>query len=96
MKKVTYTLDEETLDTLERIAERLSKPKSQVVREAIKLYGEEVHRLSHEEREAMLRLFDEVTAKIPSRPRDAVERELTSVRRARRSYGRGTEPEKDR
>lgn len=96
MKKATYTLDEETLDTLERMAERLSRPKSQVVREAIKLYGEEIDRLSEEEREAMLRLFEEVTGKIPDRPRDDVELELREVRRARRSGGRRTVPKKDR
>jgi metal-responsive CopG/Arc/MetJ family transcriptional regulator len=96
MKKVTYTLDEETLDTLERMAERLDRSKSQVVREAIKLYGEEVDRLSDEERDAMLRLFDEVTAAIPNRSRDEVKEELAEVTRARRHGGRRTEPEKDR
>lgn len=95
MKKVTYTLDSETIDTLERTAERLSRPKSQVVREAIRFYGEEVDRLSVEERDTMLRLFDELTARIPQRPRAEVERELETLKRARRSGGRGGQPETD-
>lgn len=95
MRKVTYTLDPETIDTLERTAERLSRPKSQVVREAIRFYGEEVDRLSVEERDTMLRLFDELTARIPLRPRAEVERELEALKRARRSGGRGGQPEAD-
>jgi len=90
MIKVTFTLDDSTIASLERTAARLSKPKSQVVREAIRFYGEQTDRLSDEEREEMLKLFDEVTASIPHRPRVEVEKELAEVRRARRSGGRRT------
>lgn len=96
MKKVTYTLDEETLAWVDRLAERLSKAKSQVVREAIRFYGQEMGRLSQEERERMLGLFDEVTAGIPTRPRGEVEKELAEVREARRVGGRGGAKELDR
>ena len=95
MIKVTFTLDDGTVASLERTAARLSKPKSQVVREAIRFYGEQADRLSNEEREEMLKLFDEVTAGIPHRPRAEVEEELAEVRRARRSGGRRT-PEGER
>lgn len=88
MIKVTFTLDDETVGYLERAAERLSKPKSQVVREAIRLYGEEMGRLTDEERDRMLEVFDDVTADIPDRPRSEVEAELDEVRRARRAGGR--------
>ena len=90
MIKVTFTLDDGTIASLERTAARLSKPKSQVVREAIRFYGDQTDRLSDEEREEMLKLFDAVTASIPQRPRVEVERELAEVRRARRSGGRRT------
>jgi metal-responsive CopG/Arc/MetJ family transcriptional regulator len=90
MIKVTFTLDDGTVASLERTAARLSKPKSQVVREAIRLYGEQTDRLSDEEREQMLELFDDVTARVPHRPRADVEEELAEVRRARRSGGRRT------
>lgn len=96
MKKVTYTLDDGTVASLERTAERLSKPKSQVVREAIRFYGEEMDRLSDEERVTMLRVFDEVTSKIPDRPRTDVKKELAEVKKARRAGGRRTTPEKAR
>lgn len=87
MKKVTYTLDDETVADLERIAERLSKPKSQVVREAIELYRQEMGRLTGEERDEMLQTFDRMVAKIPKRGRGEVEKELEEIRRARKSAG---------
>ena len=88
MIKVTFTLDDGTVASLERTATRLSRPKSQVVREAIQLYGEQVDRLSDAERDRMLRVFDEATERIPDRPRAQVEKELAEVGRARRSGGR--------
>ncbi len=83
MKKVTYTLDEETLSYLDRTAERLGLSKSRVVREAIRIYGEQAGRLSTEERARLLDVFDEVTKVIPDRERGEVERELSEIRRAR-------------
>jgi len=87
--KVTFTLDDDTVGYLARIADRLDLPKSQVVREAIRAYGEQAHRLSEEERDRLLGTFDEVTSEIPSRPREEVAAELEEVRRARRQGGRG-------
>lgn len=88
MKKVTFTLDAPTVAYLERTAERLGMPKSQVVREAIRVYGEQAGRLSRAERDRMLDVFDEVTAEIPDRPRREVERELEEIHASRRSGGR--------
>lgn len=93
MIKVTFTLDDETVAYLGRTADRLGMPKSQVVREAIRLYGDQAGALSIEERDRMLALFDEVTQDIPDRLREAVDRELAEVRAARRAGGRrGTGP----
>jgi predicted transcriptional regulator len=92
MIKVTFTLDDDTVSYLDRTAERLSKPKSQVVREAIQLYGEQMGRLTTEERDRKVAVFDEVTAAIPDRPREEVEAELADVRRARRGGGRRSTP----
>ena len=86
--KVTFTLDEATVARLQRTAERLSKPKSQVVREAIHDYSERVGRLSERERLRLLEVFDEVVPAIPERPLAEVENELGAVRRARRKGGR--------
>lgn len=88
MIKVTFTFDADTVASLDRMAARLSMPKSQVVREAIRLYGEQVGRLTEEERERLLRVFDEVTGSIPHRAREDVEAELAGLRRSRREGGR--------
>ena len=88
MKKVTFTLDDKAIRTLERAAERLEIPKSQIVREALELYGEQLGRLSDEERTRMLVMFDRLLPSLPERPRTEVARELADVRIARRSGGR--------
>lgn len=88
MVKVTFTLDDETVAALNQAAQRLAKPRSAVVREAIREYGSRAGRLSEEERRRMLRSIDAVLKRPPTRPRAAVERELADVRRARRGGGR--------
>ncbi|HEY2933612.1 MAG TPA: ribbon-helix-helix protein, CopG family [Acidobacteriota bacterium] len=88
VRKVTFTLDDEALAVLGRTADRLHKPKSQVVREAIHDYGERVGRLSEQERLRLLEVFDEVTARIPRRPLAEVEEEISELRKARRAGGR--------
>jgi len=88
MIKVTFSLDAETIASLERVASRLAMPKSQVVREAVRLYGEQLGRLTEEERDRLLRVFDEVTGSIPERPRTEVEEELVELRRSRGTGGR--------
>jgi hypothetical protein len=91
--KVTFTLDQETVNRLEAAAARLSRPKSQVIREAVQDYYERIGRLSESERSRMLRAFDELLPKIPVRPRRDTQRELAEIRRARRSGGRRTPSE---
>lgn len=88
MIKVTFTLDDQTVAYLNRTASRLSMPKSQVVREAIRLYGEQAGRLTEQERDRMMEALDRVTPDIPERRRAEVETELEEVRRARRAGGR--------
>ena len=92
--KVTFTLDAETVNRLERAAERLSKPKSQVIREAVNDYYQRIGRLSESERLRMLRALDEMLARRPTRPASEVDQELREIRRARRSGGRRTPIEK--
>ena len=55
---------------------------------AIRMHGEQAGLLTEEERDAMLRVYAAVTADIPDRNRDEVERELAEVRSARRAGGR--------
>ena len=89
-RKVTFTFDEATLARLAQAARRLDRPKSQVVRDAIREYSDRVGRLGEEERLRMLRVFDEVVPAIPSRPAAEVDAEIRAVRAARRGGGRGT------
>ena len=86
--KVTFTLDEATISRLSQAAERLAKPKSAVVREAIHDYHERLGRLGEAERIRLLRVLDQVMARAPSRSAAEVNRELRELRRARREGGR--------
>lgn len=88
MIKVTFTLDDDTVAFLKKTAERLGMPRSQVVREAIRVYGERAGELSSAERAQMLAVLDELGRAVPDRPRADVERELEALRRARRTGGR--------
>ena len=86
--KVTFTLDPVTILRLEQAAERSKKPKSEVVREAIRDYHERVGRVSEHERLRLLKAFDELVPAIPPRRASAVRGELRQVRLAWRAGGR--------
>ena len=86
--KVTFTLDAETIERLRKAAARLQKPKSYVVREAIRDFADRIGNLSEEERRQMLKVFDRVVPTIPKRPVADVQEELKQVRSARRKGGR--------
>lgn len=89
---MTFSLDDETATRLRRAAERLGKPMSEVVREAVHLYYARLGRLS-DERDRMLSDFDRLVAEIPERPLSDTEAELLAVREARRAGGRRTPTE---
>lgn len=95
-RRATFTLDEETESVLRRTAERLSKAKSEVVREAIQEYGARVGRLSEAERLRLLAAFDEYVPEIPKRPLAEVEAEIEEIRRSRRTGGRGARQKRGR
>jgi len=90
VRKVTFTLDDETIHRLQNASERLRKPKSEVVREAIADYHARVGRLSEGERRRMLKIVDELLPQIPKRKLEQVEREIAAVRAARRAGGRSS------
>lgn len=87
--KATFTLDPETVGRLAETAERLRRPKSAVVREAILDYSERAERLSERERRRLLERFDELVPRIPERGEAEVEEEIGALRAARRGGGRG-------
>lgn len=86
--KVTFTLDEETVRRIDDAAERLAKPKSHIVREAVADYHSRIGRLSESERQRMLKLFDTLVPRIPARPRREAREELRTIREARQRGGR--------
>lgn len=92
--KVTFTLDDLTIRRLRDSAERLGKPQSAVVRDAIQDFHDRLGKLSEQERLRALRAFDELVPKIPTRSLASVQRELSELRQARRRGGRRTPPEK--
>jgi hypothetical protein len=89
---MTFTLDEETASRIDRTALRLSIPKSAVVREAVAEYAARAGRLSEQERRRMLKVFDDVTKRIPLQAANTTDAELATVRRARKQGGRRTLP----
>lgn len=84
MVKVTYTLDDETVQRIRRIATRLGKPQSQVVREAVKDYEARSDKLSDEERDRMLAVLARIRQQPPTRPQAEVDAELRENRKSRR------------
>ena len=94
--KMTFTLDERTAERIDRTAQRLGVSKSGVVREAVREYAVRAGSLSEGERLRLLDVFDAVVPRILLRPADAVDREITAVRRARREGGRRTQARRSR
>ncbi len=88
VRKVTFTLDELTIRRLQLAAERLRKPKSEVVRDAIADYHDRIGQLSEAERRRLLSVFDRLVPAIPQRPAEQVSHELRSLRAERRGGGR--------
>jgi predicted nucleic acid-binding protein len=87
VSKVTFTLDAETVHKIGDAAERLAKPKSQVVREAVADYHSRMGRLSEKERRRMLRVFDTLVPRIPL-PAAAGSRSGTARTPARAAHDR--------
>jgi predicted transcriptional regulator len=92
MVKVTYTLDDDTVARIRRIAARLGKPQSLVVREAVKDFEARSDKLSDEERTRMLAVLDRMMQRPPTRSEADVDRELREIREARRRWGRKPPP----
>jgi len=85
MPQFYVTFDEATARFLTDASVRLERPKIQIVRETIHEYHQRLDRLSENERESMLRAFDQPMPAIQPRPRPEVRKELLEVRRARKA-----------
>jgi len=82
---VTFSLDDEAVRLLRRIAERTRKPQSLVIREAIAQYAAREEKLSDEERERLLNVLRDISTQPVTRQQADVDRELQDIRRARRT-----------
>lgn len=85
MAKLTFSLDEDTVRTLRRVAEQKRKPQSLVVREAIVEYAAREDRLSDAERTRRLEVLRALASQPPTRAQSVVDRELRGVRRDRKA-----------
>jgi len=88
MVKMTFTMDLTTAETLKRIANRLQKSQSFVLREAITHYEPHAGQLSKAERKRRVELFDQVITSIRKKPASAVVTELKQLRTSRRKVSR--------
>ena len=93
MVRVTFSLDDATVDRIRQTAARLGKAQSHVVREAVAEYAERAGRLSDRERQHALSVLARLREARPTRPASEVDRELKSIRGTRRAGGRRQPPE---
>ena len=82
--KITATLDEATVASLNRIAARLRKPKSAVLREAIQAYETASDRLTESERRRMVKVIEEYKKQPQTRSQADADREQREIRESRR------------
>jgi len=85
MPKLTFSLDEDSVQTLRRVSQRSRKPQSLIVREAIAQYAEREEMLSPDERDRLLAVLQRVRQRPATRPASAVRGELREIRRSRRT-----------
>lgn len=88
--KVTYSVDDETVERIDRLARRLGLSRSRVVREAVAEYAARVGRLTAAERDRLLQVMDEVMQGSVTGSAAAVDREIAAIRAARRAGGRAS------
>lgn len=85
MPKLTFSLDEETVDALRKAAQRARKAQSLIVREAIAQYTTREDLLSDADRERLLGVLRGIRSRPATRPQPEVDRELRDIRRSRRT-----------
>ena len=88
MARITFSLDDATVEQIRRTAARLQKPQSHVVREAVAEYAARADRLSERERLHALGTLERLRDAKSTRPATDVDQELRAIRAARRGGGR--------
>jgi hypothetical protein len=90
MVKVTYTLDDATVAEIRRTADRLGRPQSQIVREAVAEYAARADRVTERERLRSVSILMSLKKAPVTRSAKDVDVELAGLRQARRKGGRRT------
>ena len=85
MVKLTFTLDDQTVQKLRRAAERHNKPQSWVVREAVADYAAKSDMLTPEEKARMLEALERFKRTPITGTSADVEREIAEIRASRRA-----------
>lgn len=88
MARATFSLDAATIAEVRRLAERLRRPQSHVIRDAVADYAARTDRLSERERRQLLEVLEGLRATRPTRTAREVDAELKTVRQARQAGGR--------
>ena len=88
MVKVTFSLDDETVEQLRRASAKLGKAQSHIVREAVAEFTARADRLSERERLKLLGVLEDLGKAAPTRSARAVDEELGAVRTQRHQGGR--------
>ena len=83
MARVTFSLDDATVEQIRRTAARLQRPQSHVVRDAGADYAARTDRLSERERQHLLGVLERLRGARPTRPAAGVDDELKAIRAAR-------------
>ena len=85
MPKLTFSLDDQTVEALRKAAERTRKPQSLIVREAIAEYTSREERLSDSERARLIGVLRRIGTRPATGSQADVDRELQEIRRSRRT-----------
>ena len=85
MPKLTFSLDEQTVEALRRAAQRTRKAQRLIVSEAIAQYTTREDLLSDPDRERLLGVLRRIGKRPATRSQADVDRELKEIRRSRRT-----------
>ena len=93
MVKLTFTVDEQTVEILRETASRLKKPQSAIFREAIRDFAARADRLSDDERDRLLSVLARIRTRKSTRSQRDADAEIAAIRSSRRTGGRRTRVE---
>jgi pyruvate formate-lyase activating enzyme-like uncharacterized protein len=82
-KEITLTLDDETIQQIERLARLLHRSAGEIVEDAMQHLQPTPRPLSDEERQRRLKALDEMRKRPSTKSQEEVQREIEEIRAAR-------------